>query len=265
MATSGSVSEAFTGRSRFRLRAAIALDTADGANNRSKWDYSLRVDNVDRSSATWTTERPSFDLRIAGQNFDGAQVPAGTFDFRDGDSYHNIVLGTTDWISHNADGGVGIAISAAIAGVFVFGSSSPSGTVRAYAPAKPNPIGVDQIMPTSARFRFSSAGVGDGLTGWQAQIATNAAFTQDVVTLPSSGTTTFENLNPATVYYFRARGLGVVGYGAWSNAVAAMTASGAYVSQDGAWVGVPVAVSDGTDWLAPDLLISDGTTWKAAE
>ena len=260
MATSGQAVEAFSKRSRFALRVAIALDSSDPANNRCKWDFSLRVNNTDGTSSTWTTDRPSYDLRIGGQNFDGGQVPAGTFDFRDGAAYHNIVLGTTDWITNGT-----INISAAISGVYVFGSASPSGKVVAVGPPAPSIIGIDQITPDSLRFRFASAGDGGApLLGWQAQIATNPSFT-GATTVSSTGTTTFSGLTPATTYYCRARGRNQIGYGPWSTVVSAMTASGAYVSLNGAWVPVPLLVSDGAAWRTPELFVSDGSAWEAAE
>ena len=47
-------------------------------------------------------------------------------------------------------------------------------------------------MPASARYRFSgNSNNGSAITGWEAQIATNAAFTTGVQTVASSGTTTF--------------------------------------------------------------------------
>jgi len=136
-----------------------------------------------------------------------------------------------------------------------------------WVPGAPNPIGVDELTPTSARYRFSgTTDGGSGITGWQAQIATDASFTQNVQTVASNGTTTFANLTPATVYYFRSRGANGVGWGHWSAVVSGMTASGAYVSLNGAWVPVPVYVSDGSaPWIVPEMLTSDGSApWNPA-
>lgn len=129
-------------------------------------------------------------------------------------------------------------------------------------PAAPTPIGFDQIMPTSMRYRFSAnSDNGAAVEEWQAQIATNSAFTTGVQTVSSSGTTTFTNLTPATTYYARSRGRNVAGWGAWSLTLSAMTASGAYVSLNGSWLPVPVYVSDGTNWNVAELQVSNGTSW----
>jgi len=134
-----------------------------------------------------------------------------------------------------------------------------------WTPQAPTPIGVDELTPTTARYRFSgNYDNGSGITAWQAQVATNAAFTQGVQTVGSSGTTTFTGLTPATTYYFRSRGQNGVGWGPWSGAVSAMTASGVYVSLNGQWVPVPLYVSNGSTWNALSPLVSDGTDWDLA-
>lgn len=135
-----------------------------------------------------------------------------------------------------------------------------------WTPQAPTPVGVDQLTPTSARYRFSGNGNnGSAISGWQAQIATDPAFTQNVQTWGSTGTTTFTGLTPATLYYFRSRGSNGVGWGPWSSVVSAMTASGAYVSQNGSWVPVPVYVGNGSAWTVPAMQVSNGMTWEAAQ
>ncbi len=147
-----------------------------------------------------------------------------------------------------------------------FPAASGSGSLGiAWTPGAPVPVGVDDILPTSARYRFSATtDNGSAFTGWEAQVATDAAFTQNLQAVTSNGTTTFTNLIPATTHYFRSRGQNAVGWGPWSSVVSAMTASGAYVSLNGVWVPVPVYVSNGTAWTVPELKISNGTTWKDA-
>lgn len=132
-----------------------------------------------------------------------------------------------------------------------------------WVPGAPVPIGLDEIGPTSIRYRFSGTTAnGSGIDAWQAQVATDPGFTQNVQTLGSSGTTTFSDLTPATRYYFRSRGHNGVGWGPWSSAVNEMTASGAYVSLNGVWVPVPLYVSNGLTWVVPDLQVSNGSTWR---
>lgn len=136
---------------------------------------------------------------------------------------------------------------------------------RSTTPPAPIPLGVDQATASTLRYRFSSNGDGGSpVTSWTAQVATNAAFTTGVQTLTSSGTTTFTGLSSATTYYFRARGNNAYGAGAWSATMTGLTDTGAYVSKNGVWVGIPIYVSDGTAWEIPELLISDGTDWVEA-
>lgn len=91
-------------------------------------------------------------------------------------------------------------------------------------PPPPTPIGTSEVTPTSIRYQFAWNGDGgSGITAWEAQRASNAAFTQDVVTVSSGGTTTFDGLTPAKTYYFRARGQNAVGWGAWNNATSQST------------------------------------------
>lgn len=93
---------------------------------------------------------------------------------------------------------------------------------RPTVPGAPTSIGVDELTATTARYRFS--GTTDGgspITGWQAQCATDAAFTQNVQTVASNGTTTFTGLLPGRTYYFRSRGSNAVGWSGWSNVVSA--------------------------------------------
>lgn len=230
MATSGEATDAFSGRSRFRLRIAIALDTLDSANNRSKWDFSLRVDNLDESSATWSGDTGPYSISIAGQSFTGT-TPAGSFDFRDGDEYHNIRLGTTGWIAHNSNGTKTIPISASISGIATFGNASASGTVVApvagTVPPAPTPLGIDQITATSFRYRMASNGTGGvAFSRWEVQYSLSPGFTTgNGPVTTSTGTTVFTGRTPGTVYYVRSRGVNTLGAGPWSSVISAATSS----------------------------------------
>lgn len=78
----------------------------------------------------------------------------------------------------------------------------------------------DQITTTSMRVRFSSQGEGGSpVTNWILQRATDAAFTQNVVSINSSGTSIVTGLNPDTGYYWRAAGVNAYGQGPWSGTV----------------------------------------------
>lgn len=85
-------------------------------------------------------------------------------------------------------------------------------------PDAPTPIGIDEVTSDSFRYRFSGNGDGgSGILEWQAQAATNSAFSANVVTVSSGGTTTFTGLLPGNTYYARSRGRNAVGWGPWSS------------------------------------------------
>lgn len=54
------------------------------------------------------------------------------------------------------------------------------------------------------RFTFDGDQGGTAITRYRLQRATNSAFTQNVVTITSSGTSTITGLTPGTRYYYRA-------------------------------------------------------------
>lgn len=99
---------------------------------------------------------------------------------------------------------------------------------RATTPPAPTMGAPDNITTTSMRTYFVWNGDGgSGIIEWEAQIASNAAFTTGLQsqTHPFSGQLTFNGLTKTTTYYLRARGRNALGWGAWSNVVSAVTAS----------------------------------------
>ena len=133
-------------------------------------------------SGYWTSDAQWWRIRIAGADQDGWW----TYDFRGsttigiatrsrGVGYGSFLVEA--WV--NMDSGFGQAYAAEWVNIFT-------------TPGAPNPIGLDQATITSLRYRFS--GTTDGGTPvreWQAQIASNGAFTQNVQTVGSNGTTVF--------------------------------------------------------------------------
>lgn len=92
---------------------------------------------------------------------------------------------------------------------------------RATVPPAPYMTGFgvnpDQITATSMRVRFNGQGDGGSpITQWNLQRATDAAFTQNVVTITSTGTSIVQGLTPGVTYWWRANGQNAVGTSAWS-------------------------------------------------
>ncbi len=189
-------------------------------------------------SGYWTNDAQWWRIRIAGADQDG-------------------------WWTYNFRGATTIGIATRSRGVG-YGSflveawvNMDSGFGQAYAaewvnilttPGAPIPIGLDQATITSLRYRFS--GTTDGGTPvreWQAQIASNGAFTQNVQTVGSNGTTVFSGLSGGTTYYARSRGRNDVGWGAWSSTISATTLPS----------GPPgITVSPSADGMAADVRLS---------
>lgn len=91
-------------------------------------------------------------------------------------------------------------------------------------PAGTTPLSLDQITPTSMRYRF--AGNGDGgspITGWQVQYSLDSAHTVGMNAFYGTGTDTISGLQNHTTYYVRSRGLNAIGWGPWSGNLSATT------------------------------------------
>lgn len=131
MANSGEAFGGFSGRPRFRVRAAIAVAQIDEANNRARWDWNLRIDNLDGSSITWDGVVAFASMQVNGSYVFDGRTPGGAFDFRDGAPFHEIASGTTGWIAYNTDGNKSIGIVGAVANAGIFGSANASGAVTA--------------------------------------------------------------------------------------------------------------------------------------
>lgn len=189
-------------------------------------------------SGYWTYDAQWWRIRIAGADQDGSW----TYDFRGsttigiatrsrGVGYGSFLVEA--WV--NMDSGFGQAYAAEWVNIFT-------------TPGAPIPIGLDQATITSLRYRFS--GTTDGGTPvreWQAQIASNGDFTQNVQTVGSNGTTVFGGLSGGTTYYARSRGRNDVGWGAWSSTISATTLPS----------GPPgITVSPSADGMAADVRLS---------
>lgn len=160
-------------------------------------------------SGFWTRNAQWWRIRISGADQDGSW----TYDFRGGTPKclgiatrgRYVGYGTflvEAWV--NMDSGIGQAYTA-------------EWVTIANVPDPPSGIGLDQATITSLRYRFSgNSANGSAIIEWQAQIASDPNFTQNVQTVSSGGATVFQNLLAGTTWYARSRGRNGVGWGGWS-------------------------------------------------
>jgi hypothetical protein len=142
-----------------------------------------------------------------------------------------IGLGSYDTgaVGHDGNGSLWFTSRVRMLNASIFGSADTgdvgmNGDHLPRPPHAPTPVTIDQITTVSLRYIFSGNWDGGSpITSWQAQIATDPGFTQNVQTVNSSGTTTFSGLQPATTYYLRSRGNNAYWNGAWSSTLSAMT------------------------------------------
>ncbi|RKS93716.1 hypothetical protein DEU37_1136 [Microbacterium sp. AG790] len=147
-------------------------------------------------SGFWTSDAQGWAVSINGQNWSGAY----TYDYR-GTSSILIASGSYSRPALTSTFGASASVSMD-SGI---GNASPSGSFTAYgtatAPDAPTGVSIDQIAPSSLRYIFSGNGNGGAaIDQWQAQVASDSAFTANLQTVTSSGTTTFTSLTPATTY-----------------------------------------------------------------
>lgn len=103
------------------------------------------------------------------------------------------------------------------------GWSAWSSTLTTYTRPQANTPTIDSITATGMRVQFGHTGGASGGVSWELQRATNAAFTLNVVTIASNGTSVISGLQPNTTYYFRAIGSNASGDGPWSGSRSATT------------------------------------------
>ena len=147
--------------------------------------------------------------------------PSG-FDFRNGNNFHMVSVDAET----NLDNAGGVWVAG-------YASFNPLGYTETghglYGTAATVPPAPTQHQPTNVTInsmRVTFSGNGDGgspMYGWELWRATDAAFTQNVVSVVSTGTTDVTGLNPGTTYYFKSRGNNAIGLGPYSNVVSQAT------------------------------------------
>lgn len=161
--------------------------------------------------------------------------------------YDTIQGGSDRWVSGLAPGRTYFARSRIHNAA---GWSGWSGTTaRATLPFTVGRPGVGSIQPDSALVTWA-APAGGTPTGYELQYALDAGFTNGVQTLSSSWATsrTVAGLNPATDYYVRVRASTSTGWGAWSDAAAFRTLSGAKARVGNGWVNAVPFIRHNGKW-----------------
>lgn len=217
----------FSGRSAYRIRLYIGTHAVSG--NSSQYYWELHAEKI-ASGTTYNANQLGWSVGMGGQGWNGTS----TLDFR---GTNSILCGTgfTGWYAHDGNGYLNFGFSAHHNGDNLFGTADLSGTFSAdriaQVPSAPTSVATSQVTATSIVYQFSgNADGGSAIIEWQAQRATNAAFTTGLLSQQANnGLPTFSGLTPGTQYWFRARGRNSVGWGPYSSALTATTLSGAFV------------------------------------
>lgn len=238
-------------------------DTGAVSGTQRKVHYRYLIDvRVSGSSGSWGGPR-LFRANVDGVNHD----LNATFDTRPGTDL--IPVEGDQWITVGATGKrIGFYLEFSGWSSSFPAAKSPTGFLTlagtATVPAPPTPVGLDQITPTSMRYRFvgNSSG-GSPVTGYQFQYSTSSAFT-GATWLSSNGTSTVTGLAPNTTYYFRSRGLNAIGAGSPSSTISAKTIAPARVKVSGTWkYAIPYVKVAGT-WRQAKPYVKVGGVWKPA-
>lgn len=135
------------------------------------------------------------------------------------------------------------------------------------APGKTPRPSVSNITARGLRLAWSAASRGHAdIVEYQVQRATNSAFSGAVAASAGNNRAIdLETLNPGTDYWFRVRARNGDGWGAWSDAVAARTLSGAYVGKGGSFPSAEVRVGKGGSFvLAASVQVGKGGSFVNA-
>lgn len=233
MATNGEAFGYFSGRPRFRLRLGVARYAVDVANNRSRYNWTLRAYNLDGVSYTWDGGSYGWSVNVEGSTWSGNWTP----DFRGGQSYIQLGSGVSGWKSHNGNGDLRVNYFANARAAGIFGSAGASGNFLSNRiPATPGPPSYSMVSttPTSITYRLSSpSDTGHAaLTRAQHQLSQSGAGWGDPIQSKiypyPAGQSTFDftGLNPNIRYAIRVRYENGDGWGDWGPTVYGTTLPG---------------------------------------
>lgn len=119
-------------------------------------------------------------------------------------------------------------------------------------PQAPTMVSLSEVTATSFKAVFSgNDNGGSAITGWQLQVATNAAFTTGVENFASNGTSTISGRTPGTQYWVRSRGSNGIGWSNYSGALTTTTLGAPPAAPTGIILTTTPPDEINVDWLAP--------------
>ena len=252
----------YGGRSQFRIR--LHIETAAVSGNSSAYNWWLYGEKTAASTA-YSANATGWSVNIGGQVWTGN----ATQDFR---STNSILFGsgTAGYFGHDGNGYLNFSASASHNGDTPIGYASCAGTFSAdriaQVPGAPYSVSLNEATSVSMRYVFSgTTDGGSGITGWQIQYATDAAFTQNVSVISSNGNSVLTGLTPGTTYYVRSRGSNAVGWSAYSDVFSLMTLSGGKIRRASAWIQANPKILSANTWKNPVVMIYDAGSWKPAK
>jgi hypothetical protein len=152
-------------------------------------------------------------------------------------------------------------------------SGGLTGTYRyVQAPSAPQSVAISNVQSTSMTVAWAAPADTTelGVSGYEVQYATDAAFTTGVQTKTvSTLSATLTGLTPGVRYYVRVSAKNPVTdaagtVGPRSGATEAKTLSGAYVSDGSTFGTAEVYVGNGSTWPLAEVYVGDGTSWSPA-
>lgn len=214
MATSGSATDPYSGRTMYYLWLSVV--NAGTVGNTTRYSWTLRAYNPEGRTSTYYNADEPYSVNVEGEVFSGgAGLP-----FSGGAAYLTLATGTTGYKTHDADGYLTVNYSASHGPIGLFGTAALSGSFAAnriakapYTPPQPT-----LLSATASALNFTIAAPADNggsaILDYSMDLATDSAFTTIVQTRVSSAAAqTFVGLDPATAYYFRHRARNAVGTG----------------------------------------------------
>lgn len=214
MATSGVISDPYSGRTMYRLELYVWRHSTSGTS--ARWSWTLRAIG---SGGSWCNDPWYWQATIEGQTWSGN----ANLDFRS-TSNKLIASGTTGWI--NQGGGTPYIDMYCRHGwdpCGVFGMAEASGGFTAdrlaTAPGKPAAPVFTSATPTVLNFTLTAPSNGGvAIDNYGIQVATDSGFSNIVESWNSTSLTQqVDDLTPSTSYYVRYRAHNSVGWGSYSN------------------------------------------------